>query len=140
MEDTTESELDLDLYDDIDRDRDVGVSTVQRVGDASLPSLGYLDEALSFIAEERARWSAAREGGAVGAGGSGSGSGVGGGESAGVDAGFAKGGGEMKTENRKVLGRFLFSFLQYIPWVVSCWLCDVGVIVGWSFHRLGFHT
>lgn len=34
------------------------------------PSLGYLDEALSFIAEERARWTAAREhGGEAGQGG-----------------------------------------------------------------------
>jgi hypothetical protein len=121
MEDTTESELDLDLDDDLDCDRDVGVSTVHRVGgaggDALLPSLGYLDEALSFIAEERARWSAAREGSAVGAGGSGSGS-------AGVDAGFAKGGGRKKTENRKVLGRFPFSMFLGFGFVVLVSMFD----------------
>lgn len=125
MEDMTESELDLDLDDDLDRDRDVGVSTVQRVGgaggDALFPSLGYLDEALSFIAEERARWSAAREGGAVGAGGSGSGSGAAGG-SAGVDAGFAKGGGGKKTENRKVLGRCPFSLFLFAISFLGCFL------------------
>lgn len=127
MEDTTESELDLDL------DHDVEVSTVQRVGgvggDALLPSLGYLDEALSFIAEERARWSAAREGG-VGAGGSGSGSGAGAGESGGVDGRFAKGVG--KTENRKVLGMFPFfpfgnMFLGLVLW---CWY-----LFFWTFIR-----
>ena len=136
MEDTTESELDLDLDDDLDRDRDVGASTVQRVvgagGDALLPSLGYLDEALSFIAEERARWSAAREGGVAGAGGSGSGSGSGGGAGttggAGVDARFANGGGGKKTENRKVFGRFLFFLFQYVSWV---WLC--GHFFGLSY-------
>ena len=128
MEDTTDSELDLDLDDDLNRDLDVGVSTVQRVGDALLPSLGYLDEALSFIAEERARWSAAREGGAVGAGGSAS-----------VDAGFSKGGGET-TENRKVLGRFPFSSLQYISWVVSVGFVVLVSMFGgrfafWAFIR-----
>ena len=141
MEDTTESELDLDLDDDLNRDRDVGVSTVKRVGgaggDALLPSLGYLDEALSFIAEERARWSAAREGGAVGAGGSGSGSG----SAAGVDASFAKGEGGKKTENRKVLGRFPFPFLQYM----FLGLFSVGFVVlvsmsGGHSTFLGFHT
>lgn len=30
------------------------------ISQADQPSLGYLDEALSFIAQERARWSAAR--------------------------------------------------------------------------------
>lgn len=130
MEDMTESELDFDFDDDLDHDRDVGFSTVQRVGgtdgNALLPSLGYLDEALTFIAEERARWSAAREGGAVGAVGSGSGAGAGG--STGAAPEFAIGGGK-KMENRKVLGRFPFSFLQYISWVIFCWLCGVGVSV-----------
>ena len=125
IEDTSESELDLDV--DLDRDRDVGVYTVQQVGGASgdvlLPSLGYLDEALSFIAEERARWSAAREGSAVGAGGSGS---------AGGDAGFAKGGGK-----KKVLGRFPFflfaiCFLGFALW---CW-CQFLVVI--SFFGLSF--
>jgi hypothetical protein len=132
MEDATESELDLNLDDDSDCDCDVGVSTVRVGGDALLPSLGYLDEALSFIAEERARWSAAREGGAVSAGGSGSGSG-----SAGVDSGFAKGGGgkiRKKTENRKVLGKFPFNFLRYVS---SVWLCGVRVNAWWSFHFFG---
>jgi hypothetical protein len=132
MEDTTESELDLDLDDDLERGRDVGISTVQRVGGATgdvlLPSLGYLDEALSFIAEERAKWSAAREGGAVGAGGSGSGSGAGG--SAGVDARFAKGGGGKKSESQKVFGAFPFSFLK---------ICFLGLAWCW-YSLLELHT
>ena len=132
MEDATESELDLNLDDD--SDCDVGVSRVRvggAGGDALLPSLGYLDEALSFIAEERARWSAAREGGAVGAGGSGSGN-----ENAGVDIGFVKAEGK-KTENRKVLGKFPFHFLRYVSWI---WLCGVRDNAWWSFTFLGFYT
>ena len=131
IEDMTESELDLDLDDDLERGRDVGVSTVRRVsgatGDALLPSLGYLDEALSFIAEERAKWSAAMEGGAVGAGGSGSGSGSRSGAGAGgsgVDARFPKGGGGKKSESRKVFGTFPFPFCKHFSWV---WLCGVGI-------------
>ena len=96
MEDTTESDLDLDLDHDLDHDVVVPVTTVERVGgtrgDALLPSLGYLDEALTFIAEERARWSAAREAG--GAGGS-----------AGADVGL-KGGEGKRTDDRKVPGTF----------------------------------
>lgn len=129
MEDMTESELDLDLDDDLERDRDVGASTVRQVSgaaaDALLPSLGYLDEALSFIAEERAKWSAAMEGGAVGVGGngsgSGSGSGAGAGGSAGVDSRFAKGGGGKKSESRKVFGTFPFSFLQIFFLGLALW-------------------
>ena len=125
MEDTTDSELDLDLDDELDQDLDVGVSTVQRAGDALLPSLGYLDEALSFIAEERARWSAAREGGAVGAGGSAS-----------VDAEFSKGG----RENRKVLGRFPFPSLQSISWVISCWCQCLAVVSLFGLSYVNVHS
>ena len=121
MEDTTESELDLDLDDVFDRDLDVKVSAVQRAGgacgDGLLPSLGYLDEALSFIAEERARWSAAREGGAVGPGECGAGTGG----NAVVGVMFAKAGGK-KMENRKVLGRFLFRFrIMFLDLALWCW-------------------
>ena len=34
---------------------------IEDASDQALPSLGYLDEALSFIAAERARWRAARQ-------------------------------------------------------------------------------
>ena len=110
VEDTNESKLELEPNHDLDHDVRVSTGTVRRVGvgvsgvsgdGLVLPSLGYLDEALSFIAEERARWSAAREGG--------SGGGVEAGGSGGAGAGAAKGGGEggRKTEDWKVLGRFI---------------------------------
>ncbi|KAF8811124.1 hypothetical protein BYT27DRAFT_6456423 [Phlegmacium glaucopus] len=102
MEDTTGSELD----DDLSGGGDIGVSvgTVRQFGgteggdagndagsDALLPSLGYLDEALSFIAAERAKWSAAREGVASGSG------------SAGAEVTKGGEGGGKRTEDWKIL-------------------------------------
>ena len=154
IEDMTESELELDLNleNGLHPDRDVGVSaigtTVQRVGsgasggDDVLPSLGYLDEALSFIAEERARWSAAREGGAVGAGGNESDGGPD--ESTAADAQVAKAGAGKTTEDWKVLGRFSFfsffyhRFLGSFPFLL-CWCRDVGDNFTFGFSYMNQH-
>ncbi|KDR70200.1 hypothetical protein GALMADRAFT_891423 [Galerina marginata CBS 339.88] len=44
----------------VETDSTRDITRLEEVSKQELPSLGYLDEALSFIAAERARWSAAR--------------------------------------------------------------------------------
>ena len=111
--------------------------------ESPLPSLGYLDEALSYIAGERARWWAVQEGqvvssvvavaGAASDPGEGVGSGDDGegeGEGEGPEEGDAGGEGEW----RNVVGMFQFRyfclyrfsfpppfFCFYIPWPLILW-------------------
>jgi hypothetical protein len=55
-----------DLFMDLHSIRSYGTTgSDDGVGDDSLPSLGLLDEALKFIADERAKWEASRDTGNV---------------------------------------------------------------------------
>lgn len=111
--------------------------------ESPLPSLGYLDEALSYIAGERARWRAVQEGqavssvvavaGAASEPGDGVGSGDDGeGEGEGPEEGDAGGDGEW----RNVVGMFQFRYFAFIFFLFPFFVLFSWPLILWQNNPL----